>query len=90
MWARALAPHGVRVNSLGMGPTDTRMYLSHLGDAPVSPVMMQPEQVAAVLVDLVAEGPGGRTGDSAEVWAGHPCVLPPVGLDGRLAGNVKP
>ena len=52
--------------------------------------MMEPEQVAAVLVELLAEGPSGRTGDSVELWAGHPCVLPPVGLDGSLARNVKP
>ena len=81
-WSRALAPHGVRVNSLGMGPTNTPMYRSHLGDTPPPPTTMEPEQVAAVLVDLVAEGPNGRTGDSVELWAGHPCVLPPVGLDG--------
>ncbi len=90
VWSRALAPHGVRVNSLGMGPTNTPMYRSHLGAAPPPPTMMEPEQVAAVLVDLIAEGPRGRTGDSVELWAGHPCALPPVGLDGSLSGNLKP
>jgi NAD(P)-dependent dehydrogenase (short-subunit alcohol dehydrogenase family) len=64
VWARELAPHGVRVNSFGMGPTNTRMFRSYLGDAPPPLTMMEPEQVAGVLVDLLAEGPGGRTGDS--------------------------
>ncbi len=90
VWSRALAPHGVRVNSLGMGPTDTPMFRSHLGTAALPPSTMRPEDVAGVLVELIAEGPGGRTGDSVEVWAGHPCVLAPVGLDGTLAANVRP
>jgi hypothetical protein len=38
-------------------------------------------------VELLAEGPGGRTGDSVEVWHGHPCVLRPPSLDGVLAGT---
>jgi NAD(P)-dependent dehydrogenase (short-subunit alcohol dehydrogenase family) len=89
-WSRALAPHGVRVNAFGMGATNTPMYRSHLGANPVPPTTMQPEQVAAVLVDLLAEGPGGRTGDSIELWVGHPCVLPPVGLDGTvMAGATR-
>jgi NAD(P)-dependent dehydrogenase (short-subunit alcohol dehydrogenase family) len=83
-WARALAQHGVRVNAFGMGATNTPMYRSHLGDKPVPPTTMAPEQVAAVLVELLAEGPSGRTGDSIELWVGHPCVLPPVGLDGTI------
>ena len=90
VWSRALSSHGIRVNSIGVGPTNTPMYRSHLGDKAPPPTMMEPEQIAAVLVDLVAEGPSGRTGDSVELWAGHPCVLSPVGLDGRLARNVKP
>jgi NAD(P)-dependent dehydrogenase (short-subunit alcohol dehydrogenase family) len=83
-WARALAPHGIRVNGFGMGATNTPMYRSHLGGKPVPPTTMEPEHVAAVLVELLAEGPGGRTGDSIELWVGHPCVLPPVGLDGTV------
>jgi len=76
-WARSLHPHGIRVNSFGMGATDTPMYRGFLGDRPPAPGMMTPAQVAAVLVELLAEGPGGRTGDSIQLWAGHPCVLPP-------------
>ena len=88
-WAQALAKHGVRVNGFGMGATNTPMYRSHLGDRPVPPTTMAPEQVAAVLVDLVAEGPEGRTGDSIELWVGHPCALPPVGLDGTLMAGAR-
>jgi len=85
-WAAALAEHGVRVNSLGMGTTDTPLIRAHLaakGEA-TRPGMLEPERVAAVLVDLIAEGPAGRSGDSIQLWPGHPCRLPPVGLDGRL------
>jgi NAD(P)-dependent dehydrogenase (short-subunit alcohol dehydrogenase family) len=87
VWAAALAEHGVRVNSFGMGATDTPMIRQHLAakGAPVPPDIMGPEQVAAVLVELVLEGRDGRTGDSVELWADHPCVLPAVSLDGELA-----
>jgi len=87
VWSRALAAHGVRVNSLGMGATDTPMIRAHLEakGAQPPPGLMAPVEVAAVAVELLAEGPGGRTGDHVQLWLGHPCRLPPVGLDGRLA-----
>jgi NAD(P)-dependent dehydrogenase (short-subunit alcohol dehydrogenase family) len=89
VWAAALAEHGVRVNSLGMGATDTPMIRRHLEAKGTRPPtnLMRPEQVAAVLVDLLLEGPQGRTGDSVEVWLDHPCVLPPASLDGKLAAR---
>jgi NAD(P)-dependent dehydrogenase (short-subunit alcohol dehydrogenase family) len=77
-WARALRPHGIRVNSFGMGATETPMYRGFLGDRPSAPGVMSPDAVAAVLLDLLAEDPEGRTGDSVQLWIGHPCVLPPV------------
>lgn len=83
-WARALAPYRIRVNSFGMGATVTPMFLSVLGDRPLPPGTMSAPDVAAVVVDLVAEGPEGRTGDDVQVWAGHRVELPPVGLEGRL------
>ena len=86
-WARALASHGVRVNSFGMGATATPMYLGFVGDRPRTPGTMSPESVAAVLVDLVKEGPSGRTGDCIQLWAGHPTVLPPPMLDGILTAQ---
>jgi NAD(P)-dependent dehydrogenase (short-subunit alcohol dehydrogenase family) len=86
-WARALAPHKVRVNSFGMGATATPMYLGFVRDREPAPGTMSPESVAAVLLDLVKEGPSGRTGDCVQLWAGHPTVLPPPMLDGLLTAQ---
>jgi hypothetical protein len=47
----------------------------------------QADDVAGLIVELIAEGPEGRTGDDVQVWAGHPTALPPVGLEGRLTMN---
>jgi NAD(P)-dependent dehydrogenase (short-subunit alcohol dehydrogenase family) len=86
VWALALAEHGVRVNSFGMGATETPMILAHLErkGVPRPPNLMSARQVAQVLVDLIAEGPAGRSGDSVQLWPDHPCVLPAVSLEGRL------
>lgn len=86
VWALALAEHGVRVNSFGMGATETPMILAHLErkGVPRPANLMSAERVADVLVELIAEGPGGRSGDSVQLWSDHPCALPPVSLEGRL------
>jgi 2-hydroxycyclohexanecarboxyl-CoA dehydrogenase len=86
VWALALAEHGVRVNSFGMGATETPMILAHLErkGVPRPSNLMSARRVAQVLVDLIAEGPAGRSGDSVQLWPDHPCVLPPVSLEGRL------
>jgi 3-oxoacyl-[acyl-carrier protein] reductase len=86
VWALALAEHGVRVNSFGMGATETPMILAHLErkGVPRPSNLMSAERVAHVLVDLIAEGPGGRSGDSVQLWPDHRCTLPPVSLEGRL------
>lgn len=78
-WARGLAEHGIRVNLFGMGATDTPMYRGFLGDRPLPPGTMDPADVAGVLVDLVAEGPEGRTADDVQLWVGHPVALPAPG-----------
>ena len=83
-WARDLAPHKIRVNSFGMGATITPMFLSVLGDRPMPSGTMQADDVAGLIVELIAEGPDGRTGDDVQVWAGHPTALPPIGLEGQL------
>jgi len=87
VWARTLREHGVRVNSFGMGATETPMMLAHLERKGVPPPagLMKAERVAEVLVELLAEGPDGRTGDSVQLWSNHPCVLPAPSLYGRLA-----
>jgi NAD(P)-dependent dehydrogenase (short-subunit alcohol dehydrogenase family) len=89
VWALALAGHGVRVNSFGMGATETPMILAHLDrkGVPQPSNLMSAERVAQILVELVAEGRDGRTGDSVQLWPDHPCVLPPVSLDGRLLAD---
>lgn len=86
-WARGLAEHGVRVNSFGMGATATPMYLGFVGDKPTPAGTMMPGDVAAVVVELINEGPQGRTGDCIQVWAGHPTFLRPVGLEGLLTAR---
>jgi NAD(P)-dependent dehydrogenase (short-subunit alcohol dehydrogenase family) len=79
-WARALARHRVRVNSICMGATDTAMLRSWFDDDPPADVVatwMQPAQIAQVLVELLAEGPDGRTGNSIGLYASEECLLPP-------------
>lgn len=81
-WAASLARHGIRVNSLCMGATDTEMLRGFLPDDPDPEYVAtwhRPEETAQVLVDLLTEGPGGRTGDTIGLYAGQPCVLPPAG-----------
>ncbi|MEY4372828.1 MAG: hypothetical protein RL219_1597, partial [Actinomycetota bacterium] len=39
---------------------------------------MRPEQMGQLVLDLIAEGPDGRTGENIGAWLGHPVVLPPV------------
>jgi 3-oxoacyl-[acyl-carrier protein] reductase len=87
VWARGLAEHGIRVNGFGMGTTDTPMIRAHLEAKGVAPPagMLAAERVAALLVELLAEGADGRTGDSVAIWPDHPAELPPIGLDGELA-----
>jgi NAD(P)-dependent dehydrogenase (short-subunit alcohol dehydrogenase family) len=85
-WARSLRQHGVRVNTLCMGATDSFMLRSFFGygydesNKPPADVLakwMDAEEVAQVLVAIIAEGPEGRSGDSIGLWIGHPTVLPP-------------
>lgn len=79
-WARSLRRHRVRVNNLCMGATDTAMLRGWLGDDPPEETVatwMQPGQIAQILVELLEEGPDGRTGNSIGLYAGEPCVLPP-------------
>jgi hypothetical protein len=39
---------------------------------------MRPEDVAGVLLEIIKEGPTGRTGDNVGLYAGFDCVLPPA------------
>ena len=79
VWAAALQPHGVRVNNLCIGATDTPMLRGFIGADPGPDVVrswLRPADVAAVVMCLLADG---RTGDNVGLWVGHPCVLPPPG-----------
>ena len=65
-----------------MGATDTPMLraLFAPGRGPPDEVVatwMTPEQQAQLLLDLLAEGPDGRSGETIGSWVGEPIVLPP-------------
>ena len=80
-WAKQLLPHNIRVNNICMGATDTPMLRSWKNTKLTPEAMatwMQPEQIAAILAELILEGPDGRTANSIGLYAGQPCVMPPV------------
>lgn len=81
-WAMTLRPYGVRVNALSMGATDSPMQRAHVGLGPdddlppqFAQAWLDPAEVGRVLVDLLAEGARGRSGDSVAVWPYHPVQL---------------
>ncbi len=79
-WARVLADKHVRVNALCMGATDTPMLRGLWeGDPPAdfARTWLRPEQIAQQLIDLLAEGPSGRTGENIGAWVAEPVVLGP-------------
>ena len=79
-WSLALAEHGVRVNALCMGATDAPMLRGlYEGEPPAEAVAtwMRPEQIAGQLLDLLREGPDGRTGENIGAWVGEPVELGP-------------
>ena len=79
-WAKALARHHIRVNNICMGATDTEMLRSWIGDEPDPAYVatwMRPEQIAQIIVELIDEGPDGRTANSIGLYAGQPTVMPP-------------
>jgi NAD(P)-dependent dehydrogenase (short-subunit alcohol dehydrogenase family) len=79
-WALALAPQKVRVNALCMGATDTPMLRGLWpGEPPPGSVetWMQPADIANQLIELLAEGTEGRTGENIGAWVGEPVELGP-------------
>ncbi len=80
-WAKALADHNIRVNSFSMGATDSHMLRGFHNNAP-SPEeearWMKPEAVCDLAMQLIAEGPAGRTGENIGVWVGFEIELKPV------------
>ena len=79
-WAKALKPHGIRVNALCMGATDSYMLRSFHNFEPSEDEVaswMRAEDSAQVLVDLLLEGPGGRTAQNMNFCIGRPVTLEP-------------
>jgi hypothetical protein len=35
------------------------------------------DDISRILIELLEEGPDGRSGDNIGMWVGHPVVLPP-------------
>jgi NAD(P)-dependent dehydrogenase (short-subunit alcohol dehydrogenase family) len=80
-WAKALAPHNIRVNSFSMGATDSHMLRGFHNNTPSEAEVatwMKPEAVCDLALQLIHEGPGGRTGENIGVWVGFEIELKPV------------
>ncbi|MFN3231518.1 MAG: SDR family NAD(P)-dependent oxidoreductase [Alphaproteobacteria bacterium] len=87
-WAKALRPHGIRVNGMCMGATDSWMIRDFFGfpqtrdeedeeqKAEVD-TWMAKEDTAQVVMDLLKEGPEGRTAQNINLCVGRPTVLEP-------------
>lgn len=85
VWSAALRRHGIRVNNLCLGATDTpmvRQAIRELGgrepDERDIAAWMSPFAVARLVLELHDEGPRGRSGDNVGAWIGHPLRLPPA------------
>lgn len=88
-WALALKDRNIRVNGIAMGATDTPMLRGLYqvrGEEPPADVVatwMTPTEQAQLLVDLLAEGPEGRSGETIGAWVGEPVALPARRLRGE-------
>ncbi len=79
-WAKALAPHGIRVNALCMGATDSHMLrgFHNFDPSPEEEASwMRAEDNARVLLELLEEGPGGRNAQNLNFCVGRPVALEP-------------
>jgi NAD(P)-dependent dehydrogenase (short-subunit alcohol dehydrogenase family) len=80
-WATYLKPDNIRVNGMCMGATDTPMLRGLFPDKKLPPQMaetvMKAEDIAGQLIDLLKEGPLGRTGENIGAWVGYPIELGP-------------
>jgi len=79
-WAKFLRSSGIRVNALCMDATDSEMVRYAAGPS-LTPeriaTFMVPAQIADLTLELIAEGPDGRTGENIGIWLDHPVELPP-------------
>jgi NAD(P)-dependent dehydrogenase (short-subunit alcohol dehydrogenase family) len=83
-WVNAYGAKGVRVNSVSMGATDTEMLRSFTriatGAEPTPEAVaswMRPEHIADLVVDMIEEGPHGRTSTNVPIIVGRPIELAP-------------
>jgi NAD(P)-dependent dehydrogenase (short-subunit alcohol dehydrogenase family) len=85
-WAVTLGRHGVRVNTVAMGETDTPMLREFLTDrgTPAERIeamargWMSADEVAGVIVALLADDDPARTDTTIGLWPGQPVELPPL------------
>lgn len=80
-WAKALKEHHIRVNAMCPGATDSFMLRGFNGPnvAPeVVATWMKPDEVCDLAIQLIREGPSGRTGQQIGTWVGHEIVLQPI------------
>ncbi len=79
-WAKALAPHNIRVNAFCMGATDSYMLRSFHNFEPSEEEVaswMKAEDNAQVLMDILKEGPGGRNAQNVNFCVGRPVTTEP-------------
>jgi NAD(P)-dependent dehydrogenase (short-subunit alcohol dehydrogenase family) len=79
-WAKALRPHDIRVNCMCMGATDSWMIRNFFGERATPEEVatwMTAEDSAQVVVDILTEGPKGRTGETINLCIGRPCKKEP-------------
>jgi len=78
-WAKELKPHNIRVNSFSMGATDTPMIRAFFNSPTAEQIAawMSPEEVCGLAVQLLGEGPAGRTGENIGCWLGFELELKP-------------
>jgi NAD(P)-dependent dehydrogenase (short-subunit alcohol dehydrogenase family) len=78
-WAKRLGDAAIRVNALCMDATDSEMVRYARGrpvtDEEVA-VWMTPAEIAGLMLELIGEGPDGRTGENIGIWLNHPTQLP--------------
>ena len=79
-WAKALTPHGIRVNQFCMGATDSHMLRSFHDFKPSAEEeasWMRAEDNARVLIEMLEEGPQGRNAQTINFCVGRPVKLEP-------------
>ena len=77
-WAKALAPHRIRVNAFCMGATDSYMLRSFHNFNPSEEEVaswMKAEDNAQALIDMLKEGPDGRNAQNVNFCMGRPVRL---------------